>query len=422
MSFMAVAVAGSAVVGAIASNSASKRAVGAADRATDASLQAAEWQRDLGQDTLEFNREYYNNVVRPAADYDLQTRQAMTPRLMEAFDKQEGFADQQREDYLQNWRPLEQQVRRDALNYDSEDNVNRRSGIAAASVNQQFSNAAGQQARTLTRFGINPNSSAFANMNAKVANQQAVASAGMQTGAAFETMDRGIALRAGAANFGRNMPNAAAAFGQLGNQTAGTTAGVTGGALNNSIAAGNFVNNGANNASGIMGNAGTGFVNAARMNLGMAGMQQQGISDLFSGIGQGVGMWGRNGFKLPGSSGGFGVPGGSQSGQPYNYDGNAYDPGVGFAADGGDVESLAGTSGMMADGRNMGLIRGPGNGVSDNVPAVNVDTGQPLRVSNREYIIPEDVLLYKGQEFFDKLISKHHTPAEVQRMGLSRRA
>lgn len=421
MSFMAVAVAGSAVVGAIASNSASKRAVGAADRATDASLQAAEWQYDLGRDTLDFNREYYNNVVKPAADFDLQTRQAMAPRLMDAFDKQEDFADQQRQDYLQNWRPLEQRVRQDALNYDSEDNINRRMGIAAANVNQQFSNAAGQQARTLSRFGINPNSSAFANMNAKLANQQALASAGMQTGAAFETMDRGIALRAGAANFGRNMPNAAATFGQLGNQTAGTTAGVTGGALNNSIAAGNFMNNGFNNASGIMNNAGTGFINAARMNLGMAGLQQQGISDLFSGIGQGVGIWGRNGFKLPGSGGGFGVPGGSQSGRPYNYDG-AYDPGVGFAADGGDVQSLAGTSGMTANGRNMGLIRGPGNGVSDNVPAVNVDTGQPLRVSNREYIIPEDVLMAKGTEFFDKMIEKYHTPAEVQRMGLSRRA
>jgi hypothetical protein len=295
-------------------------------------------------------------------------------------------------------------------------------GIAAANVNQQFSNAAGQQARTLSRFGINPNSSAFANMNAKLANQQALASAGMQTGAAFETMDRGIALRAGAANFGRNMPNAAAAFGQLGNQTAGTTAGVTGGALNNSIAAGNFMNNGFNNASGIMNNAGNGFINAARMNLGMAGMQQQGISDLFSGIGQGVGMWGRNGFQLPGQNGGLGpMRSSNPAGTAFN-DTNMYGADPAFTYPGSFADGGPTTSGMTPEGHNFGLINGPGNGVSDSVPAVNTGTGQPVRLSNREYIIPEDVLLYKGQEFFDKLVTKHHTPAEVQRMGLARRA
>jgi hypothetical protein len=74
---------------------------------------------------------------------------------------------------------------------------------------------------------------------------------------------------------------------------------------------------------------------------------------------------------------------------------------------------LAGMALMaMADG---GVIEGPGDGVSDSVSAVNQTNGQPIRVSNGEFIIPEDVVRAKGEEFFHKLIEKHHTPAAIQR-------
>jgi len=50
-----------------------------------------------------------------------------------------------------------------------------------------------------------------------------------------------------------------------------------------------------------------------------------------------------------------------------------------------------------------GVIRGPGTGTSDSIPAVS-NTGQPIRVSNGEFIIPEHVVRAKGTEFFEKLI------------------
>lgn len=55
-----------------------------------------------------------------------------------------------------------------------------------------------------------------------------------------------------------------------------------------------------------------------------------------------------------------------------------------------------------------------GTGIDDQVPA---------RVSVGEYVIPADVVHHKGKEFFDKLISKYHTPADQQRqqMGVPRR-
>ena len=68
-----------------------------------------------------------------------------------------------------------------------------------------------------------------------------------------------------------------------------------------------------------------------------------------------------------------------------------------------------------ANGGDPGLIRGPGTGISDSIPAHHTDTGRQLNVSNGEYIVPEDVVKAKGVEFFDKLLAKYHMPAEEQR-------
>lgn len=416
MSFgIVAATVGSAVIGYSASRSATKAASAAASESNETMRESAQLQYDLGKETLEFNRQYYNDVVKPAADFDLSTRRELTPLLTQSFKDQEAFASQQRQDYLDNWQPLEQQVRQDAQGYDSEGNVNRRMGIAAANVNQQYSNAAGQQARTLTRYGINPNSSAFARANANLVNQQALASAGMQTGAAFDTMDKGIALRAGAANFGRNMPNTAASFGQLGNQTANTTSGVTAGGVNTAGAAGNFMNQGF----GLAGNlnaSGAGIDNNIFNNnvrLGM--MQSQGVGQLFAGIGQGLGMWGRGGFKMPS----FG--GGSSGGSLWN-DTNLYgaDPAYvipGSFADGGHVgdemdkqqaamaAANAGPAGAwtlppaqrMANGgvpAQGGVVRGPGGPRDDAVPAM---------LSRNEFVFNEGAVRHFGLDKLNKM-------------------
>ena len=293
--YVAAATIGSAVLGYSASRSATRAASSAAEASNATAQEAAQLQYDLGKETLDFNRQYYNEVVKPTADFDLQSRREMTPILTQALREQTDFSRQQRDDYLNNWRPVEQRVRQDAMGYDSDENVNRRMGIAAANVNQQYSNAQGQQARALTRYGINPNSSAFARANANLVNQQALTAAGAQTGAAFDTQDRAIALRAGAANFGRNMPNTSATFGQLGNQTAGTTNATTAGGVSVANAAGNFMNQGYGLA-GSLNASGAGIDNSIfRNNLALADMQARGVGQLFSGIGQGFGMFGKSG-------------------------------------------------------------------------------------------------------------------------------
>ena len=68
--------------------------------------------------------------------------------------------------------------------------------------------------------------------------------------------------------------------------------------------------------------------------------------------------------------------------------------------------------GAFADG---GMLHGQGSGTSDSIHAQNHSTGQPVKLSNGEYIIPADVVATKGKEFFDNIVRKYHTPAAMQR-------
>ena len=408
MAWVAVAIGGAAVLGYVASEDASSAASTAASQQTAAAKDSAQLQYDLGTQQLAFQKDYYNNTLKPMQERDLKLREDLQNELLPSMRQQRQFADEQNQYYKETFQPVEKQMVADATGYDSQDNIQRRSGIAAANVNQAFSNASGQSARALSRMGINPNSSAFARENAKLYNNEALASAGAQTGAAFDTMDKAIALRAGAANFGRNMPNTAASYYGLSNQTAGTSSGVGSAGVNNAVSAVSPMIQGSQVASGAFRGAGATYNDTFANNMRMYGIQQQGTSGLFSGIGQfassklGQDALGNFGGRLGGAwndftmnmNGGFGT--GSEFG--------GMDLGL-FLADGGhvDVRGL-----RMANG---GDVQGPGGPVDDKVPAM---------LSDGEYVIPADVVKAKGLEFFDKLKEKYHTPAVLQRRGIGR--
>jgi hypothetical protein len=70
-----------------------------------------------------------------------------------------------------------------------------------------------------------------------------------------------------------------------------------------------------------------------------------------------------------------------------------------FMADGGDVPPFDSEPGAIDYGE------GDGSGIDDQVP---------INASKGEYIIPADVVRAKGEEFFDKLVERYHTPAAEQ--------
>jgi hypothetical protein len=112
------------------------------------------------------------------------------------------------------------------------------------------------------------------------------------------------------------------------------------------------------------------------------------------------------------SSGGFGQLLGTAAGYAFGGPAGASFGGSfgGMFADGGQVRDVRGAIDRNED-RNGGLLRGPGTGTSDSIPAVNRGNGDPIRLSNGEYIIPADVVREKGKQFFDDMVDKHHKPA-----------
>lgn len=328
--------------------------------------EAARANAAVAKEALDFYKGVYATDIAPRAAKDAELREGLIADTRRGMQQQQTFADEQNARYKSTYIPVEDQMVKDAMEYDSAQNIERRKGIAAANVNQAYSNAAGQSARTLSRYGLNPNSSAFARENAKLMNQEALASSGAQTGAAFDTMDKGIALRAGVANFGRNMPNTAAQYYAGSNAAGNNAAGISAQGINAQNQGINTMGQGFSTA--IQGNQSAGTLMLGDFNGRMQGYQanQAMIGDIFGAAGTFAGLkFGR--------------------------------------ADGGYIDAR----GLrMANG---GEVDGPGGPVDDKIPAM---------LSDGEYVIPADVVKAKGVEFFDNLKNKYHTPAAVQRRGL----
>lgn len=194
-------------VGAAGSMYSANKASKSQDKATAAQSRAAEESNALAKERFDWERDVYEKDTKPLQQEDQALKKRIIESQLSQADKQSQFADEQNAYYKENYRPIESKMAQEAMQYDSGENIAKRSGMAAAGVNQQFSNAAGQQSRLMGRYGLS-SSGAFKNQ----ARSQALATVGAQNGAAFDTMDRAIALRAGAANFGKGMPNTAASY------------------------------------------------------------------------------------------------------------------------------------------------------------------------------------------------------------------
>lgn len=372
MSFVAVAIGGSAVIGAVTANRAGQRAENAANQANQTARDAAQLQYDLGRETLDFQRQYYNDVLKPSVQKDMELRGQLTSDYLLSSKQQRDIAQEQYDVYKKDYRPIEQQMVRDAQGYDSQENIGRRMGIASAAVNQGFSNAAGQQARLLSRYGINPNSSSFARTSSDLARAQALGDAGAQTGAAFDTMDRAISLRAGVANFGRNMPNTAANFYAGGDRSAGGAGATSAQGVQTAVGAVNPMLQGSQIASGAFNSMGNLSNQAFDSSMRMYNAQMQGASGLFQGIGNFAGS--RLGQQAIGTFG-------DRLGNWWNYNPNAFT--------GVSPEAMA--AGGYADG---GLIEGPGGPRDDMVPAM---------LSRNEFVLNEGAVKHFGLSKLNKM-------------------
>jgi len=252
----------------------------------------------------------------------------------------------------QTFRPVEQAIAKDALNFNTGQYAKDLAARAGTDINYGFENARGQGMRSLSRMGVRPDSGAFAATVGKLASDQALGLANAQTGAYLtaDNMKRGALTNA--ASVGRGYPGASAGSSQL--------------------AGGNYAgaNNSMNQTQGIVNQGamipGQYYTNSMNANNSAAGNMNAGFQNQFANYNAQA----------------------QQSAAILNAAGAYYG-----RADGGDI-------------RSGGAVRGPGTGISDSIPVM---------LSNGEYVVPKDVVERKGVEFFDKLLEKYHMPAAEQK-------
>ena len=278
MSVLAAAVVTSVGAGLYSAN----KAAGASAAATAAASDAANQQTALSKEQFDWNKEIYERDTAPMQKRQMELQTQVANDALARGAKQDTLADEQKAYYDTTFKPIEQKVASDAMGYDSADNVSLRSGMAGANVNQQFSNARGQSARMAGRYGLG--STSFSGPAGSSERAQALGAAGASTGAAFDTMDKGIQLRAGAANFGRNMPNTALTA-MSGATASGSAAGTAANsALDGTISATRGMNNAYTNNINTIGSAGGLLAGAYNSSANMWGAAANGFGSVAGGL------------------------------------------------------------------------------------------------------------------------------------------
>lgn len=340
--------------------------------------QAAMQNADIAQQQLD--------VAKQQLAWEKDRATVQDPLVQKIVDQQisQGDANAARSDeqwniYKSLFQPVEARMVSDANNFDSQERKDRMAGQAAADVTQGYASANDQNQRAMERMGVNPNSGRFQALGNEMALGQAKDTAGAMNKARTDTELQGIALRTGAAQFGRNMPNTGIA--------ADSVALNAGNSATSNLNAGNAAHAaGLNSAAQWFGGAQAGNQSAANIGLGLYQsqlqrnqMQTNQLNSTLGGIGGLVGLGA--GFLL------------RKGGVIRNF--RPHRPSMRFGRGGLGRPRIRGYD-------EGGMIEGLGTGTSDSIPAT-IEGVQPIRVSNGEAVLNKEAVELVGEDFIHRI-------------------
>lgn len=207
-------------------------------------------------------------VARDQLAWEKNRAAKQDPLIEKIVDQQIALGDANANRAESQWRiyhdlfaPLEARMVGDANEFDAPERKERMAGEAAADVSRGYHGALESNQRALGRLGVNPNSGRFQALTQDINLGLARDTAGAMNKARRDTELQGMAMREGAAKFGRNMPNIglAADAAALSAANSATDNMATGAGLHNvgTNAAQNWFG-GATNANSSTGNLGLG--------------------------------------------------------------------------------------------------------------------------------------------------------------------
>lgn len=294
--------------------------------------------------------------------------------------------------YQQTFRPLEEAAVREAQEYASPARMEREIGAAIADTGAAFEAQRQNALRRLESYGVDPSTTRSAALDASIRAAQAAAQAAAGMGARQRVEDTARQLRTQAIDIGRGAV-------EMGAQGATTAAELARLGLGGSLATSEL------NAS--LPQTAIPFQELALQGYGQSANIRLGQSSQAIAAGQArANAWG----NLLGTVLDFvPVPDRARGRADGQADGGMVRRRAIGYADGGLPARRIAVGGMYQDGGGAVVDptgRSDGSGIDDRVN---------INVSEGEYIIPADVVRYKGIEFFDKLVEKYHVPADVQR-------
>jgi hypothetical protein len=339
-----------------------------------ASEQSAKYSYDLGKEQLAFYKEQFAQ--------NKETTDSVVDAALRTMDFAQENAEADRDRYENIFQPLEDQLAADAQDYASPERMEKEAGKAEADVAQQMEQARRTAQEKLEQYGVDPSQvrGQAMDLQSRIAEAASQASAGNQARDKTEAIGR--ALRSEAINVGKGYP------GQIA-QSYGTAAQGGNQAVNSNLAT-------TQSAASTMGTP----------------TQWQGMGN------QAIGQWGNtlnqgysnalDAYKAnQSSSSGFGSVLGAVAPIALSFMGLAEGGEVPRPPPGHAIPMPGGvnTNGSQHDGMGVPEVASPSRGgVPDDVPAA---------LSAGEFVIPKDVVSWKGEEWFQKEIQK----ARKQKVG-----
>jgi len=314
------------------------------------SLEQSKVQAQISADQLEWAKQQY------ASDKEITSK--VIDSALKRQDLAQGYAQDDRNRYEAVYQPLEDKQARDAQTYDSPERIAVAQGQAQSTVNQNMEAQRQAALQNLTSFGVDPSSTRYAALDASVRTQGAAAAAGAANTARDATVNRGQQLTAQAVGTGQGYAGQIAGnlamAGQAGNTGANTTLAQTG---SGGATMGTGSQWAAQSGDSIR-NAGN--ILGSQYDTQMKGYeaQQNASSGIGSAIGMGAALFLEEGGAIPDQA----IPTG--------------------ATPGGAVPHTASPSGGKA---------------IDDVDA---------KLTVGEFVIPKDVMSWKGEEYFQRLIEQ----------------
>lgn len=287
--------------------------------------------------------------------------------------------------YRDLFAPVEERMVADANQFDSQERQGRMAAEAGADIARGYQGALASNQRQMERMGVNPNSGRFVAITNETNLAKARDTAGAMNKARRDTELQAMAMREGAAKFGRNMPNtglaADAASLDAGDSATGNMA--TGAGIRNA---------GMNAAQNWFGGATS--ANSSSGNLGLG--QYRGQLDAWQQASQNSALGAAGLGSLFGQLGSAAITKRLRKGGVIrNY------RALGLA----ELASLETKQGNDEAGNTRGgMICGPGTGISDSIPAT-IEGLKPIRLSNGEAVLNAEAVELVGEDFVHRVNS-----------------